>query len=130
MKFDRQFAMPNLETFSIAPTQFRVGQIVCTKGGKELPFRIIEVIENDLGVFYKWNRRNAMAESSVRASLMRKKVLSVRFKTSKPMSGRYLSHRVMLRETRRRKSHQRGREEALLEVLKNEVWEWIYENKD
>ena len=46
-------------------SQFKVGQIVCTKGGKELPFRIIEVVEHDGEFYYKWNRRNAMAENSV-----------------------------------------------------------------
>ena len=47
--------------------KFQVGQIVCTKGGKELPFRIIEVIHDETGIFYRWNRKNAMAETSVRA---------------------------------------------------------------
>lgn len=47
--------------------KFNVGQVVCMKSGKQLPFRILEVIYDETGIFYKWNRRNAMDEKSVRA---------------------------------------------------------------
>jgi hypothetical protein len=48
--------------------KFKVGQVVCATGmKKELPFRIMEVIEHDGCFFYRWDRKNAMAETSVRA---------------------------------------------------------------
>lgn len=46
--------------------QFNVGQIVCTRSGKQLPFRIIAKLWDD-GWYYQWNRNNYANEGMLRA---------------------------------------------------------------
>ena len=47
--------------------KFKVGQIVAMKSGKQLPFRILDVRDEDHGWFYAWNRKNYAAESMIRS---------------------------------------------------------------
>lgn len=50
-----------------AQPKFKVGQIVVMKGlKKQLPFRILEIVRNEYGIFYRWDRKNCAAESMIR----------------------------------------------------------------
>jgi hypothetical protein len=47
--------------------KFRVGQVVVLNStGKQLPFKILEVIWHD-GWFYRWNRNNCASEGMLRS---------------------------------------------------------------
>lgn len=47
--------------------KLKVGQVVVMKSlKKELPFRILEVVESDGDWFYGWNRRNLASEHMLR----------------------------------------------------------------
>lgn len=47
--------------------KFKVGQVVVMKSlKKELPFRILEVVESEGEWFYGWNRRDLASEHMLR----------------------------------------------------------------